>query len=203
LSSIVAVAALSVVVAIPACSSSTSTVGNSFDASDRPDGTIIVDAMCPIAIDAPPFLPAMHVMIPSDVTYDSNPPSSGPHYSIWAAYQEFMTPVDPRYFVHDLEHGAIVFLYNCDTSTPTCQGMIAALRAASDSLPDDPICSPPVRVRTVITPDPQLDVPLAAVAWGWTYKAHCIDLPSLEAFARDHYSNGPEQGNCVNGATIF
>jgi len=57
-------------------------------------------------------------------------------------------------------------------------------------------------VRTVITPDPLLDVPVAAAAWGYTYKADCVDLPSLIAFATEHYGNGPEV-LCGNGTTSF
>ncbi|HSY24462.1 MAG TPA: DUF3105 domain-containing protein, partial [Polyangiaceae bacterium] len=77
--------------------------------------------------------------------------------------------------------------------------------AASDALPDDPLCaeeSTGVRVRTVITPDPLLDVPVAAAAWGYTYKADCVDAPSLMAFATEHYGNGPEV-LCGNGTTSF
>ena len=80
-----------------------------------------------------------------------------------------------------------------------------ALQAASDSLPDDPLCTAEgegVRVRTVISPDPLIDTPIAAVAWGWVYLAQCVDLPSLEAFAAMHYRQGPED-LCGNGTPNF
>jgi hypothetical protein len=110
----------------------------------------------------------------------------------------------PRgYYVHDLEHGAIVFTYNCGAAG--CPDIVAALHQAADSLPDDPLCTSAgegIRVRMVITPDPLLDVVVAAAAWGWTYKAACVDLPSLEAFAAAHYGQGPEDF-CTNGTTQF
>jgi hypothetical protein len=59
-----------------------------------------------------------------------------------------------------------------------------------------------VRVRTVLTPDPLLDVPVAAAAWGWVYRAECVDLPTLRDFVRAHYGQGPE-GLCNNGQTQF
>jgi hypothetical protein len=161
------------------------------------------DAGCVVTIASPPLLPALHVAIGSDIQWDSNPPSSGPHYPIWAAYQTYDTPVPRGYYVHDLEHGAIVFVYNCGDAG--CPDVVAALQAASDSLPDDPLCTAAgegVRVRTVITPDPLVDVTVAAAAWGWTYKADCVDLPSLEAFAAAHYGQGPEVF-CTNGTTQF
>jgi len=160
-------------------------------------------AACHPTIASPPLLPGLHVAIGSDIQWDSNPPSSGPHYPIWAAYQAYDTPVPRGYYVHDLEHGAIVFLFNCGDAG--CPNVVAAFHEASDSLPDDPLCTMAgegVRVRTVITPDPLLDVPVAAAAWGWTYKADCVDLPSLEAFAVAHYGQGPEDF-CSNGTTQF
>ena len=173
------------------------------DASD--ETTYVPDAPCLVALDSPPLLPAIHVAIGTDIIWDSNPPSSGPHYPIWAAYQTYSSPVPRGYYVHDLEHGAIVFAYNCADGDADCAGVAAALQAASDALPDDPLCAEEgtgVRVRTVITPDPLLDVPVAAAAWGYTYKADCVDPPSLIAFAMEHYGNGPEV-LCGNGTTSF
>jgi hypothetical protein len=162
-----------------------------------------LEAGCPVEVATVPLLPAVHVPIGSSVTWNSNPPSSGPHYPIWAAYQTFTSPVPRGYYVHDLEHGAIVFLYNCGDGG--CPDVVDELTAASNSIPDDPLCSAAgagVRVRTVITPDPLLDVPVAAAAWGFTYKAQCADLPSLIQFAASHYGQGPET-LCANGTTAF
>ena len=92
---------------------------------------IIVEAACPIVIDSPPLLDSPHVAIDTPVTYNSNPPSSGPHYPIWAAFQEFEKPVDRRYTVHDLEHGAVVVSYNCQAKgAGDCAAILAGLRAA-------------------------------------------------------------------------
>jgi hypothetical protein len=68
-------------------------------------------------------------------------------------------------------------------------------------LPDDPVCTQRnqgVRVRTLIAPDPDITVPVAAVAWGWIYKAECLDIQSLVDFARLRYGKGPET-NCQQG----
>ena len=56
-----------------------------------------------------------HVEEGSDVLYEANPPASGDHYPIWSPYGIFREPVSPGYWVHNLEHGAIVLLYSCDT----------------------------------------------------------------------------------------
>jgi hypothetical protein len=168
------------------------------------DEPLFPEASCQVELDEPPLLPASHVPIGTAVQWDSNPPSSGPHYPIWAAYQAYTSPVPRGYYVHDLEHGAIVFLYNCP-GDGGCPDIVAALQAASDAIADDPLCTAAgggVRVRTVITPDPLIDVPVAAAAWGWVYKAACADLPTLKAFALQHYGQGPEV-LCGNGTTQF
>lgn len=170
------------------------------------DGPYHPEASCLVTIESPPLLPGSHVDFDADIQWSSNPPSSGPHFPIWAAYQAYTTPVPRGYYVHDEEHGAVVFLYNCaDAGDAGCPDVAAELQKASDSIPNDPLCDPDaegVRVRYVLTPDPLIDVPVAAAAWGWTYKAECVDLPTLEAFANAHYAMGPEDF-CSNGTTSF
>ncbi len=138
-------------------------------------------------------------------TWNSNPPSSGDHYPVWAAYQEYDAAVPRGYYVHDLEHGAIDFLYDCASDAGdagSCDAIAQGLRTAMQSIPTDPQCDPSVRVRHVITPDPLLEHPVAAAAWGWTYNADCVDLPTLEAFAQQHYAQAPENF-CTDGITGF
>jgi hypothetical protein len=177
--------------------------------SDRPrlDAPYHPDAPCAVTIETPELLPGQHVPVGTAITWSSNPPSSGPHFPIWAAYQTFTTPVERGYYVHDLEHGAVVFLYKCG-DPGGCPEIAAGLQQVVDSLPADPLCTDiadtngGVRVRAVLTPDPLIDVPVAAVAWGWTYKASCLDPTTLRAFATDHYGQGTEH-LCVNGQTGF
>jgi hypothetical protein len=73
-----------------------------------------------------------------------------------------------------------------------------------DALPDDPECTAlgqGVRHRVVMTPDPKLDVPFAASAWGYTLRAQCFDATAFDAFARAHYGQGPED-LCEQGSNI-
>lgn len=158
------------------------------------------DASCPVVIDTPPLLTGDHVPPGTALAPTTNPPSSGPHYPIWAAYQEFQTPVPRGYWLHSAEHGAIVLLYKCQDAG--CPAIVEGLKQVQAALATDERCVAPTRVRVVITPDPDLDVPVAAVAWGWTYKADCLDLPTLTAFARDHYAQAPEN-TCAPGETKF
>jgi hypothetical protein len=158
----------------------------------RLPGPIHPPASCLVTIDTPEPLTAMHVPEGTVITYNSIPPCSGSHYPVWANFQEFTQPLDEGYLVHSLEHGAIALLYKCDPAAPGCAQTIEALRKIRDSQPTDPTCDASIRVRVVIAPFPKLDVPVAAAAWGITYKAECVDVPTLTQFAKDNYARSPE-----------
>ena len=197
----------------------TSGPDSSVDAGPRLDGPYFPEASCFVRIDSPPVQAGNHVPIYADdgglnqiTTWNSNPPSGGDHYPIWAAYQEYDAAVPRGYYVHDLEHGAIDFLYKCDPDAGAadagdagaCAALVDGLRQAVASVPTDPLCDVDagVRIRFVLTPDPLIDHPVAAAAWGWTYNADCVDLATLEAFAKAHYGQGTENF-CGNGTTQF
>jgi hypothetical protein len=140
-----------------------------------------------------------HVDTCSYIAYRTRPPSSGNHYPNWAAYSVYGQPVPEGFWVHDLEHGAIVISYNCGDAG--CAGDVAAAVQMVESYPSDPSCDTAasgVRSRMLLTPDPHLDVPFAASAWGWTLRANCFDPDAFTAFAEAHYGKGPEPV-CANG----
>jgi hypothetical protein len=142
-----------------------------------------------------------HVAVCSYVAYGTKPPSSGNHYPIWAEYKTYTSPVPEGFYVHNLEHGTIVLTYNCPNG---CDSDIAAAQAMLDALPSDPDCAAqgsPVRRRSLMTPDPKLDVPFAASAWGWTLRAQCFDPVAFQAFALKHYNQGRED-ICADGEDV-
>jgi hypothetical protein len=147
-----------------------------------------------------PLLPGVHVAVGTDITtWNSNPPSSGSHYPIWAHWFQTYTTAIPRgYYVHNLEHGGVILLYNCPGG---CTDVVTQLTAAMYAAPVDPSCVIPIQSRTFVTPDPLLPagVQVAATAWGWTYTSACLDRPSLDAFIAAHIAMAPENF-CSDGA---
>ena len=141
-----------------------------------------------------------HVPECSVVHYGTKPPSSGDHYGVWAAFKIYSNPIPEGYFVHDLEHGAIVFSYNCPSG---CDADVSAASATLAALPPDPLCltEGTARRRDVMTPDPHLDVPFAASAWGFTLRAKCFDPEVFRSFAERHYGQGPE-ALCADGVDL-
>lgn len=136
---------------------------------------------------------AKHVPTCTPVSYATNPPSGGDHWAVWAAFKKYDARVPREMYVHDLEHGAIVMAYRCSDG---CPDVVAALTGVMNQISE--ACSPP---RVILTPDPDLDTPIAAAAWGATYTATCIDATSLTAFANDHIGRGPED-ICTDGADV-
>jgi hypothetical protein len=128
----------------------------------------------------------VHVAEGSPTTYRSNPPASGPHYPVWARYQEYGTAVPRGYWVHNLEHGAIVFLYRLDTPPAT----VDALRNVYRGLSPDPVCG---HSLALMTPDPLLPRPIAAVAADWLLLADSVDPATLNAFVAARRNQGPEK----------
>jgi hypothetical protein len=160
------------------------------------------DAACGAVVGLFPNQPANHVDAGEPVTYLTNPPSGGPHYPVWANFVEYDHPVADGYLVHSLEHGAVVLSYDCDESACVAPpGVLDGLRAVRNAVPSDPLCDPSIRVRIILAPRPANDVPVAAAAWGATYKADCVDGPSLLQFISDHYAKTAENF-CAPGQTF-
>jgi hypothetical protein len=172
------------------------------DASSAMDAALDVDAApveagaCNVRIDAFPILDSPHVADGTVVAYNSNPPSSGPHYNTWVNFQEITHPVEDGNLVHSLEHGAVLLLYKCTGAE--CDAIVPALRAVRDAVATDPICDPAIRTRVILAPRAGNDVAVAAAAWGHVYRADCVDAASLASFIAAHYGQGPEN-LCVQG----
>lgn len=152
--------------------------------------------LCKVQVQKVAFEGAQHVPTGERLTFASNPPASGSHYPTWGRWAVHTTPLPRGHYVHNLEHGGVALLYRCASD---CPDIVAGLRAVMDAQPQDPACTPPIKSRIVLTPDPELDVPVAAAAWTYTYRADCVDAPSLSAFIRDHYDQASES-LCFDGS---
>lgn len=136
---------------------------------------------------------AIHKTDCTPITYATNPPSGGNHWGKWVAFKKYTVQVPREMYVHNMEHGAVVLSYRCDDG---CPDVVAALGQVFDEAAGDPLCvslGGEAKARLVLTPDPKLDTPIAASAWGATYTATCLDPASLTEFVSANYGKGPEQ----------
>jgi len=142
-----------------------------------------------------------HVAVCSVLSPGSNPPSSGPHYGTWAAFRTYATAIPRGFWIHSLEHGAVVITYNCPEG---CAADVQAIEAMIAALPAEPLCqqtSQTVRTRVILTPDPKLDVRFAASSWGFTLRSDCFDSAAFRAFVLAHLGNAPENF-CSDGVDV-
>jgi hypothetical protein len=154
---------------------------------------------------------AKHHPICTPLAYQTNPPSSGDHWGMWAMFKSYTLPVPREMLVHNLEHGAIVMAYGCPGG---CPDVPIAFEDVAADFGADPLCvaSPTgaERSRIIITPDPELAEPIGLSAWRATYVATCIDPDSMLAFVTKHYAKAPENicaegkdpTDPVNGVTV-
>ena len=71
-----------------------------------------------------------HVPVGTPLFYNSNPPTSGPHYEVWTTANTYDTPLDDRNMVHSLEHGYIILSYNCDVQSAQTMALNEASMSA-------------------------------------------------------------------------
>ena len=137
---------------------------------------------------------ADHVTEGSEIAYKNRPPSSGNHYPAWSQTFGVMEGgLPPGTWVHNLEHGAVVILYNCPTG---CPDVVQQLKDLYPNLPKGRN-SKGGQPRVLILPYTDMDPRIAAVAWGWELDLDTVDADQLTRFVESRIDRGPE---CVNFA---
>lgn len=120
-------------------------------------------------------------------TYNSDPPTSGPHYPDEAEAGFFDTNIyqyPAGYLVHNLEHGYIIFWYNCNQlSDSACTELKQQIKTVMDELG---------RTKLIAYPWPSLDVPVVATSWGRLQKFETFDAEQAKAFYRANLNRAPE-----------
>lgn len=153
--------------------------------SSTPTAPPADNGTCAMAESALPNEGWVHVAEGTPLTYLHNPPASGPHYPVWARYQAYTTALVRPYWVHNLEHGAIVLVYRPDAPS----ALVSALTDTFRALPNDPECGHP---RSLLTPDPQLARPVSAIAANFVLEGDCVSPDQIRTFALAHRNHSPE-----------
>jgi hypothetical protein len=128
---------------------------------------------CPEVV---PVLSRNHVT--GEITYPDPPPAGGDHDPCWAKWGVHTDTVPARNWVHNLEHGGVVFLYDCPDGCDTDLATFTALAKANQ--------------RTLLTDYPGLPTRFALVSWGHRLLSDCIDVPAFQAFYDENFDHGPE-----------
>lgn len=119
-----------------------------------------------------------HVADP--ITYADAPPTNGDHNPCWAAWGAHADEVPDENWVHNLEHGGVVFLYQCPDGCPEEQ---AELTEWTATLPAG---------RWILSPYSEMSWRFAAVSWNHRLQADCLDIEAFQAFYDQNVGNAPE-----------
>ena len=129
-----------------------------------------------------------HIPVDSDPgEYNSNPPTSGPHYPEEARegfYDRNNYTFPAGYLVHNLEHGYVIFWYNCDLLDEAgCTNLKEQIQTTLDDLGG---------TKLIAYPWPSLDVPLVMTSWGRLQRFETFDSEQAKAFYRANLNKAPE-----------
>ncbi len=124
-----------------------------------------------------PILGREHIDIgASHIAYNSNPPTSGPHYAEPAKWGVYDHELADEQLVHNLEHGGIWISYTgISTSTKTQLEKLTQLY-----------------VKIIVEPRAKNDAPIVLVSWGRLQKFQSYDEQNILAFIKANTNQSPE-----------
>jgi hypothetical protein len=122
-----------------------------------------------------------HLQAGQDYTsYNSKPPTSGPHAPAPAPCGVSSEPIPNTVQVHDLEHGVVMVQYRPGLDA----GQVQALEALGRSYSS----------HVLVAPYPGLPTPVAATAWTKLMTLDRADTGRLRRFIDQFRQKGPEAG---------
>jgi hypothetical protein len=123
-----------------------------------------------------------HVPDGTQVEYESDPPTSGPHYASWAQPGLHREVIPDELLVHNLEHGHIVIYYNPDQISGESASKISELTNQYDGQWD----------AVLAVPRPGMDNELTLTAWTYKMELEQYDEELIDAFVDAYRGKGPE-----------
>ena len=150
---------------------------------------IIYQGVKPAAGETVPVMVSdPHIPTNSDPgQYNSDPPTSGLHYAdtLQAGFYETNDyPFPAGYLVHNLEHGYVIFWYNCDLLDETgCTELKSQIRSVISELGG---------VKLIAYPWNSIDVPLVMTTWGRLQRFQTFDAEQAKSFYRANLNRAPE-----------
>ncbi len=123
-----------------------------------------------------PGTSAFHVT--GDVVYPDPPPVGGNHNVCWAKWGVHDEELADENWVHNLEHGGIVFLYNCSDG---CPNEVDTMKVFVSG-----------RTQALLTPYSLMPTRFAVLSWGVRLTTNCFDMPSFQQFYQAHVDRAPE-----------
>lgn len=139
-----------------------------------------------------------HVAPNTTPTYNFYPPASGPHYNLqgyapvaWGTVAPQGQPLQEGQYIHNLEHGGIVILYDCPSGSD-CSKLQGQLQNYVQNLaPNEPLFNEPKVVMSPYSRGMQKKV--ALLAWDYIEFLDGYDQNAITKFYENHVDQAPEQ----------
>ena len=157
-------------------------------------GFMIWNAVRPAAGESVPVMANSEAHVPEGQNpgpFNSDPPTSGPHYA--GEYEagfydesspEAQAPFPEGYLGHNLEHGYVIYWYNCDLlDSNDCTELKDQIK---ESMVDNG------RTKLIAFPRVSLDVPVAMTTWGQLLKMDKFDTSQAKKFVSANRNRAPE-----------
>jgi hypothetical protein len=144
------------------------------DAGSEPPAPVC--ASCGACEEVIPVVSTMHTTMM--VKYPDPPPTSGPHNPCWARWGRHDEPLQAERWVHNLEHGGVVFLYNCPDGCPDEVEILARIASR--------------RARHILAAYPDLPTRFALASWGHRLVSDCLDEAAFTNFYTNNFDHAPE-----------
>ncbi len=77
-----------------------------------------------------------HVTDIAGVKYNSDPPTSGSHFPVWAKPGVYDRLISDGYFIHSMEHGYVVIWYDCSKPVPSAYRLVPLALAHDEPAKD-------------------------------------------------------------------
>lgn len=126
-----------------------------------------------------------HIETNTPIPYEEYPPTSGPHWPVVARWGTYGQEVPAEVFVHNLEHGGIVLLYNC---APPCPDVVRQIEAIYPTLPKSKFG----HVKVVVSPNGKIKTRFALLAWTRLDEFDRFDRERFLRFVQAWQDKGPE-----------
>lgn len=147
---------------------------------------------------------ANHVPDGTKVEYNSNPPTSGPHYTNPQLAGIYDKPIPDGNLLHSMEHGAVILWYkqsfpadkptdNSNNQPESTGSAIANKLSTQDVDRLKQIFDSASVSKKIMVPRNNMDTIIALTSWGRLLKLSTIDENQIKAFLETNEDRGPEK----------
>ncbi len=173
--------------------------GSGGSSGDKQVASLMTAAGCSYKTVKAYVPPGQGVHVPSltkKFPWNTDPPSNGQHYPLWAVWGFYTSPVNPRMVVHNEEHGGVILWWGPKVPGST----VEQLRAFYNEQPDGTFGTPYTKLGSKVAISAWTGDPARYTTNNYYGQGHLgicprfdsATLKAFEAFRNAYRGHGPE-----------